>query len=159
MSEEVEKATSQHLGLLVDAQQSFMANSAARGAVGQNIAALSQQISVIESVMKQIQNISTQVRMLSINASIEAARAGAAGKGFSVVAQEVGSLAQNTGLAVTEIEQGVAAMHSIIEKTKNDMASAKKIGSEFDEKLAACVDSAKELALVCQGDMPQLVGQ
>lgn len=150
MKDQVEQSGGAHLQTLLEAQESFAANSAARGAVGKNIAELSEQISVIESVMKQIQHISIQVRMLSINASIEAARAGVAGKGFSVVAQEVGNLAQNTGTAVTEIEAGVSSMHSIIAKTKADMDTAKKIGAEFDGKLTACVESGRSLLQILQ---------
>jgi methyl-accepting chemotaxis protein len=51
-----------------------------------------------------IRDIVFKTQLLSFNASIEAARAGAAGRGFSVVAEEVGNLAQMSGTSATEIE-------------------------------------------------------
>ena len=55
--------------------------------------------SKIANIIKTIQDISEQTNILSINASIEAARVGAAGKGFAVVAGEVGKLAEKTAQA------------------------------------------------------------
>ena len=57
---------------------------------------LSEAVQEIGSTLKLISDISTSTNILSINASIEAARAGQAGKGFAVVASEVGNLANNT---------------------------------------------------------------
>lgn len=55
--------------------------------------------SEIEKIMKTINDIAFQTNMLALNASVEAARAGQAGKGFSVVAQEVKSLASKSAVA------------------------------------------------------------
>ncbi len=57
----------------------------------------------ITHIVKMINDISEQINLLSLNASIEAARAGDSGKGFAVVAEEVGKLADNTTLQVKEI--------------------------------------------------------
>ncbi len=61
----------------------------------------SQQIS---KVVGMIEKIALQTNLLSINAGIEAARAGQDGQGFSVVAEEIGELAAKSGLATGEIE-------------------------------------------------------
>ena len=65
------------------------------------LAAAVQEISV---ALKLINEISTNTHLLSINASIEAARAGQAGKAFAVVAQEVGELANKTKMSLEQIE-------------------------------------------------------
>ncbi|MCH5267377.1 MAG: hypothetical protein J1E62_03445 [Lachnospiraceae bacterium] len=59
----------------------------------------------IKELSDNILNISEQTNLLALNASIEAARAGEAGKGFSVVAAEIGSLANSTNDAANEIQE------------------------------------------------------
>ncbi|WP_375421551.1 methyl-accepting chemotaxis protein [uncultured Sphingomonas sp.] len=66
-----------------------------------NLGAHSQAVS---SILDMIRDIASQTRLLALNASIEAARAGDAGRGFSVVAQEVKSLAEQTTRAANDIE-------------------------------------------------------
>jgi len=58
----------------------------------------------INELTKTIMQISSQTNLLALNASIEAARAGEAGKGFAVVASEIGSLAEQTALAIKNID-------------------------------------------------------
>lgn len=66
---------------------------------------------VVESIGELadvISQIAEQINLLSLNASIEAARAGEAGRGFDVVATEIGSLAGNTAEAVDQIQNTIA---------------------------------------------------
>lgn len=130
---------------MTEAQDSFRTNSSARASVGKHIAAMSEQISSIRSALRQVTGISRQIQILSYNASIEAARAGVAGRGFAVVAEEAGKLSQNTAAAVSEIGQSIEAMHALLDDTVSGMEGAKEIGAQFDDKLDACVEHAKQL--------------
>ncbi len=65
----------------------------------------SQRVREINTLTDEILAISAQTNLLALNASIEAARAGAAGKGFSVVADEIRQLADNSKQAVDKIRQ------------------------------------------------------
>ncbi|MDR3091255.1 MAG: methyl-accepting chemotaxis protein [Clostridiales bacterium] len=64
--------------------------------VKENSDYLTREVTRLAAMAKQIDKISSRTQMLSINASVEAARAGQAGKSFSVVAQEISELSKNT---------------------------------------------------------------
>ena len=68
----------------------------------------------IDEMASQILDITSQTNLLSLNASIEAARAGEAGRGFSVVAGEIGNLANSSSETATQIQ-------SICNETKNNI--------------------------------------
>ncbi len=96
----------------------------------------------IAEVVHLINDIAEQTNLLALNATIEAARAGEAGKGFAVVASEVKSLANQTANATSEIEQQVQAMQSA---TKETVDAVNGIGqtinqvSEISSMIAAAV--------------------
>lgn len=63
----------------------------------------------VSDLLAAIRSIATQTKILSINATIEAARAGDAGRGFGVVASEVKALSERTGATAEEIKQKLNA--------------------------------------------------
>ena len=79
--------------------------------------ALVSKLESVNSITDSISQIASQTNLLSLNAAIEAARAGDAGKGFSVVAGEVKRLAENSELAVKSIT-------SILDEIKSDILKA-----------------------------------
>ena len=95
-------------------------------AAGEATDILLTKISSVSSILKEIQKITMRTNMLSINASIEAAKAGANGKGFSVVASEIKSLANESSQSAESIQQII----SELEKQVDDVASKTSTGTQ-----------------------------
>ncbi len=153
----MEDASKMHVQQLETAKASFDENNAARAAMGKHVEELQLKLKSIETAVEKVQVISRQVTILSINASIEAARAGVAGKGFAVVAQEVGNLAKNTDNAVNDIESSMKQMNELLQKTAGDMETASKIGAEFTEQLTTALQDARGLYEIVSGEtLPEM---
>jgi len=107
------------------------------------INALSHAAGRIGDVVKLITAIAEQTNLLALNATIEAARAGEAGRGFAVVASEVKQLASQTAKATDEISTQIAGMQTA---TQESVAAIKEIGgtigriSEIASTIAAAVE-------------------
>ncbi len=92
----------------------------------------------IESKTKVIDEIVFQTKLLSFNASVEAARAGAAGKGFAVVAEEVGNLARMSGAASKEIATMlIASIENVNLITTESKVALQKTMNEANTGLAS----------------------
>lgn len=107
-------------------------------------------INEIGEKTKVINEIVFQTKLLSFNASVEAARAGEYGKGFTVVAKEVGDLAQVSGAASEEItmllEQSIQKVQSIVDESKSNIESlVKKSRAKVESGLEVAEDSAEIL--------------
>lgn len=83
----------------------------------------SKSVSKINDLAETIMEIASQTSLLSLNASIEAARAGDAGRGFSVVANEIGKLAEQSSKTVTNITAIVAEVNTAIGNMAESLTS------------------------------------
>jgi methyl-accepting chemotaxis protein len=93
----------------------------------ENIAARTQDV---QSILSEIGAIAKQTNLLALNAAIEAARAGEAGRGFAVVADEVRKLSAETDKAVNQINQGIQQVASTIEKQFESKLNSDSIEGE-----------------------------
>lgn len=102
----------------------------------------------INEFVAYINQISKQTNLLALNASIEAARAGDAGKGFSVVAQEIRKLSEETEKAVTEIQGILKLIVSDVEESNdstNKCIKGIKGVQEISDKSSKLVSNIKEI--------------
>jgi methyl-accepting chemotaxis protein len=100
---------------------------------GETARSLAEGAQKIGDVVTLIQSIAEQTNLLALNATIEAARAGEAGRGFAVVASEVKSLAGQTAKATTEISEQIAAIQATSDETVAAIRGVVDVITEIDQ--------------------------
>ena len=117
----------------------------------QRVAQVVKEARGLESLVQLIRDIAAQTNLLALNAAIEAARAGEAGRGFAVVADEVRKLSQETDQAVSRINHGIQGVATTIEAQFSHALSTQQIEKErnilsvFSEQMGALSRSYEEL--------------
>ncbi|MCR5823702.1 MAG: methyl-accepting chemotaxis protein, partial [Lachnospiraceae bacterium] len=103
------------------------------------------QVRKIEEASKAINDIASQTNLLSLNASIEAARAGEAGRGFSVVAGEIGSLAEETNRLTSEISSIIEELLVTTQDAVNNMVSMEASFQAQEQSVSFTKDKFTEI--------------
>ncbi|MFQ5469539.1 MAG: methyl-accepting chemotaxis protein [Gammaproteobacteria bacterium] len=126
-----EAAASGHTGLVKMEETMHLVDNAA-GTIASKLEVLSDKAGNINSVVTTITKVADQTNLLSLNAAIEAEKAGEYGVGFSVVATEIRRLADQTAVATLDIEQMVKEMQSAVSA---GVMSVEKFSSEVRQSV------------------------
>jgi len=139
------------------------------GIVAETIHRLSEQTQAVGEIITTVNDLAEQSNLLSVNASIEAAKAGEQGKGFTVVAQEVKSLAEQSKQAVlqarsilSEIQkastQAVSAADEGQEAIETGRLQSKESGEAIQALAESAVGAAKSATQISASSRQQLAG-
>lgn len=104
----------------------------------------------IGTIANGIKAISMQSNILGLNASIEAARAGSSGRGFTVVADEVRKLAENTKLSVRNIEEDVNQVHRSVNLLIESIAQFAAISESQAAALVELTESLRQISALAE---------
>lgn len=138
-------------------------------AIAESMIRLSEQTHTIGQIMATVEDLAAQSNLLAVNAAIEAAKAGEQGKGFSVVAQEVRSLAEQSKQAavhvrtiLTEIQKAtnsaVMATEQGTKAVEGGVDQARQTGEAIAALSGSVSESAQAATQIAASSQQQLVG-
>ncbi|MEH6460176.1 methyl-accepting chemotaxis protein [Chitinimonas sp. JJ19] len=113
----------------------------------------SQQVGAVVGVIK---DVAEQTNLLALNAAIEAARAGEAGRGFAVVADEVRKLAERTALSTREITHTLAQMRVGVEQAEQSVQAALGQIGGVVQTMSAAADSVNQVEQAANGTLARV---
>ncbi|WP_321788790.1 methyl-accepting chemotaxis protein [Paraburkholderia sp. J94] len=158
-------ATTSQSGLthMEDTMRSVME---AAGSVNAKLAILNEKAVSINQVVATITKVADQTNLLSLNAAIEAEKAGEYGRGFAVVATEIRRLADQTAVATYDIEQtvkeiqsavsaGVMGMDKFAEEVRRGMHDVQQVGAQLSQIIGAVQTLAPRFQVVNDGMQAQ----
>jgi len=141
----------------------------AAGAINTKLGLLNEKAANVTQVVTTITKVADQTNLLSLNASIEAEKAGEHGRGFAVVATEIRRLADQTAVATYDIEQmvkdiqsavsaGVVGMDKFSETVRVGMREVREVGGQLSEIVTQVQGLAPRFEAVNEGMQAQATG-
>ena len=141
----------------------------AAGSINSKLAVLNEKAGNINQVVTTITKVADQTNLLSLNAAIEAEKAGEYGRGFAVVATEIRRLADQTAVATYDIEQmvkqiqsavaaGVMGMDKFSEEVRRGMEEVQQVGGQLSQIIHQVQALAPRVESVNEGMQAQATG-
>jgi len=141
----------------------------AAGSINAKLAVLNEKAGTINQVVTTITKVADQTNLLSLNAAIEAEKAGEYGRGFAVVATEIRRLADQTAVATYDIEQmikeiqsavaaGVMGMDKFSEEVRRGMHEVQEVGGQLTQIIHQVQALAPRVESVNEGMQAQATG-
>jgi methyl-accepting chemotaxis protein WspA len=141
----------------------------AAASINGKLGVLNEKAGNINQVVTTITKVADQTNLLSLNAAIEAEKAGEAGRGFAVVATEIRRLADQTAVATYDIEQtvkeiqsavaaGVMGMDKFSEEVRRGMQDVQQIGEQLSQIINQVQTLAPRFTAVSEGMQAQATG-
>lgn len=133
---------------LADMESTMGQLSDATGSISSKLGMIREKAGGINTVVETITKVADHTNLLSINAAIEAEKAGESGRGFLVVSREIRRLADQTAVATLDIEQMVRQMQDSVSAGVMEMDG-------FSEQVRTCTSQVVEIG----GQMNEIIGQ
>jgi methyl-accepting chemotaxis protein WspA len=154
---------------LVRMEEMMRQVAAAAGSINAKLGVLNEKAGNINQVVVTITKVADQTNLLSLNAAIEAEKAGEYGRGFGVVATEIRRLADQTAVATYDIEQmvrdiqsavsaGVMGMDKFSEEVRRGMGEIQQVGGQLSAIIEQVQGLAPRFESVNEGMQAQAVG-
>jgi methyl-accepting chemotaxis protein WspA len=154
---------------LVKMEETMHQVTEAATSISAKLAVLNDRASNINQVVTTITKVADQTNLLSLNAAIEAEKAGEYGRGFAVVATEIRRLADQTAVATYDVEQmvkeiqtaisaGVMGMDKFSEEVRHGMQNVEQVGAQLSQIIQQVQALAPEFETVNDGMQAQATG-
>jgi methyl-accepting chemotaxis protein WspA len=154
---------------LVKMEETMHQVTEAATSISAKLAVLNDRASNINQVVTTITKVADQTNLLSLNAAIEAEKAGEYGRGFAVVATEIRRLADQTAVATYDIEQMVKEIQTAIsaslmgmdkfsEEVRHGMQNVEQVGAQLSQIIQQVQALAPEFETVNDGMQAQATG-